>query len=31
MTNADSYGYAAVSLGAKTLHDYNSLQGAAYP
>lgn len=30
INNADSYAYAAVSLAAKTLHDYNSLQGAEY-
>jgi hypothetical protein len=29
-TNADSYAYAAVSIASKTLHDYDSLQGAAY-
>ena len=28
--NADSYAYAAVSLGSNTLHDYASLQGATY-
>ncbi|MGC1524116.1 MAG: hypothetical protein WA803_21430 [Steroidobacteraceae bacterium] len=30
ITNADSYAYAAVSIASKTLHDYDSLQGAAY-
>lgn len=30
VNNADSYAYAACSLAAKKLHDYNSLQGAAY-
>ena len=30
VNNADSYAYAAVSIGAKTFHDYDSLQGASY-
>ena len=30
ISNADSFAYAAVSLGAKVLHDHGSLQGAVY-